>query len=121
MSSSNDNDEKAINKLRADERAQKAYGMLIDKGFTLSERLKIKTTFETLGRDSHPEIRRSGMYYVNDRFSARHCFDNEKDAILVGALKDFAPLAKHEKIVQLFAIISKLLDSPNSIEFNSTT
>lgn len=47
-----------------------------------------------------------------------YCFNTKSEAAFIGALKDFAPNSDDEKLIQVFSIISKLLNVESVYEFN---
>jgi hypothetical protein len=94
--------------------------LLEEKGLTLSERMKVRSYFASWGRSFNPniEINHKHKSITNKKLKG-YAFETQEEAEFIGAMVDFAPNVKEEKLIQVFSIVLKLFDIKSGWSFRS--
>lgn len=102
------------------EQLQEVWNFLSKKGLSLSDKLKIRGVFEKEGvRKFHNRIRqaRGSKYFESEKIKG-FLFSTEDEAKFIEALQEFSPETNTEILLQVFGIVSKLLNKNTEWEFN---
>lgn len=110
-----ENTTEKINETAHDE----AFKMLIEKGFSFQDRMKIRKAFSDWGKGFDDTIERSHKHDCYTTKKSHYGFHTEQEAKFFNSLKDLSPEANDEKIIQVMSIVTKLLDIESSYSFTS--
>lgn len=96
---------------------EKAYKMLSEKGFTFGEINTIRNAFVSYAELNDRNISHDRLFdtYSHKKISG-YAFKEEKEAKFAAAIKDFTG-ASNDKVMRLFALVSKLSDKDNGWDF----
>ena len=94
--------------------------MMSEKGLSLSEKMRIRHCISEWARLSDPNIEQDHKYniYRNKNFKGYN-FSTEKEAEFIGAMFKYFNTSNNEKIIQVFAILNKLMDGESDYKFTS--
>lgn len=99
---------------------EEAWNMLSERGFSISEKMKIRKIFMDFGAEhaKTSNIENDGEYFKNKNVKG-YAFSSEKEAIFIEHLLNFLPENVNiEKAIETMSIIIKLYDIKSEWAFN---